>query len=98
MNPQLKSALTSALLVLFTSATTWASTKGLISNGDVATLANALVTVAGAIVTGAVGYYKARQVAPAALIQAVNSGDNGVRVVPAMVPEGIAPTVDRPLK
>lgn len=75
-----------------------AVTKGVISSGDGATLATALVTITGVLITSGVGWYKARQVAPAALIAAVNAAKNGVRVIDASVPEAIAPTVDKPLK
>lgn len=95
MNPQLNSALTSVLLVVFTNLGTVLVARGYIGKADVATLAAAGVTLALYAGGTLIGWYKARQVAPAALIAAVNKGDNGVKVVAVSTD---APAVDKPLK
>lgn len=86
MDPQVKSILTSVLLGVATGVAGWAANRGLIPNGDQSVIANDLVTaVSGAIAAG-LAYYKTRQVTPKALIQTVNSQDNGVKVVDAAAP------------
>ena len=95
MDPQLKSVLTSIGMTLAGSATTWGVAHGLVPAADQASVANALVTLAFAIATGLLGWWKARQVSQKAMIQAVNAADNGVKVVAASTP---AITVTEPLK
>lgn len=95
LDPQAKSILTSILLALATAATTWGVTHGLVPAADQNVIANDLVTAVFAGATGLIGWWKARQVAPKALIAAVNNADNGVKVVSSAVP---APTATEPTK
>lgn len=95
MDPQLKSVLTTVAGYLATGIAAWAASHGLISSGDQASLVNAMVTIAGVVVAAGVAWYKTRAHTPTAQIQAVNTADNGVKVVPATVP---AQSVDHPLK
>ena len=95
MDPQLKSALTSIGMIASTSITAWAVSKGLITAGDQANISNALVTVAGGLVTVGLAYWKTHDHSQAAIIQQVNKSDNGVKVVADTV---TAPTVTAPLK
>jgi hypothetical protein len=95
LDPQLKSIMTSVLLAIATAATTWGVAHGLVPSADQNVIANDLVTAIFAGATGLVGWWKARQVAPKALIDAVNAADNGVKVVSVMAS---APTVNAPQK
>ena len=95
MDPQLKSVLTSFGMIAATSVASWAATKGFITPDQQSTLVTGLVTVAGAVVTAAVLEYKRRQSSQTSMIKAVNSADNGVKVVPAT---STAPQVNAPLK
>ena len=95
MNPQLQSVLTSIGMTAATAATTWGVAHGLVPGADQASISNALVTLGLAVVTGLIGWWKARQNSQSAMIQAVNKADNGVKVVPASTP---AITVTEPLK
>lgn len=81
MDPQLKMMLTSFGSIVATAVASWAASKGLISAGDQANLANSLLTVAGAAVAGLLAWYAHRQTSQKSMIQAVNSADNGVKVV-----------------
>ena len=95
LDPQLKSVLTTIGMTLSTSVAAWAATHGWINASDQGSLANILVSVAGAVVTVGLGWYKARMVSPAAAIAQVNAQDNGVKVVAATEP---VPAVSGPLK
>lgn len=95
MDPQLKSVLTSILMTVSGSAATWAVGVGIIPGSDQASLANIIVSVALYLITAALAWYKSRQVTQTAMIQAVNSADNGVKVVSEKTS---APTVSTPLK
>ena len=95
MDPQLKSILTSVALAASTSVAAWAAQKGLIPSGDQSVIANDLVTAAFGAIAAGLAWYKARQQSPAAQIKAVNSADNGVKVVAASAP---VPQVNEPLK
>lgn len=81
MDPQVKSIMTSILLMGATSAAGWATAHGVIPGGDQATVANDLVAAALWAITGGVAWLKTRAHTPAAQIQAVNAADNGVKVV-----------------
>ena len=95
MDPQLKSALTTIAVVASSALTTWAVSKGLITQGDQANVTNALVGAAGGLVTIGLAYWKTRDHSQKAIIQQVNAADNGVKVVP----EGsVGPKVNGPLK
>lgn len=95
MDPQLKSILTSILLAIATSATTWGVAHGLVPAADQNVIANDIVTFIFGAVSALLAWYKTRQHTPTAQIAAVNDADNGVKVVPATSP---APTVKEPLK
>lgn len=95
MDPQLKSVLTTILLGLMTSLAGAGASHGIIPASDVTSYANMGVTLALGAGAALIGWYKARQSSPAALIDAVNKGDNGVKVVPATAP--VSP-VNVPLK
>ena len=96
MNPQLQSILTSVGMTAATAATTWGVAHGLVPGADQASVANALVTLGLAVVTGLIGWWKARQTSQKAMIQAVNAADNGFKVVP--VNSTTAPPVQEPQK
>lgn len=84
MDPQLFSIVTSAGQVAATALATAAATHGVIpaDAGSQASLANSLVVVGGFVITGALAWWKTRQVTPHAMIQAVNADKtNGVKVV-----------------
>jgi hypothetical protein len=95
MDPQLKSALTTIGMIISTSIASWAATKGFITTGDQANVANALVAVGGGVVTAGLAYWKTRDHSQAAIIKQVNASDNGVKVVPN---GAVAPQVNGPLK
>lgn len=95
MNPVLQSWLTSVLLSTATAFATWGVARGLIPAADQTSVANALATAAPGVLIWAIAWWKGRQVAPAAMIQQVNKGENGVKVVPADAP---VDAVDKPLK
>lgn len=98
MDPQLKSILTSIGMTLSTSIAALAAAHGWINSAEQAPLADIIVSVAMAAITAGIGRYKAQMVSPTAAIVQVNSQQNGVKVVPATVPEAVAPTVNQPLK
>lgn len=98
MNPQFTSILTSILMSVATVAATWGVAHGVIPNADQNIIINDLVAAGLAVITGLLGWYKARQASPQAQITAINEGNNGVKVVAASVPESVAPTVVVPLK
>lgn len=82
MDPQLKSALTSMGMVASTAIAGWAASKGFISSGDQATIANALIALAGGVVTVGLAYWKTREHTPTALVATVNSDAvKGVKAV-----------------
>jgi hypothetical protein len=95
MDPQIKSILTSILLMAATSAAGWATAHGVIPGGDQATIANDLVAAALWAITGGVAWLKTRAHTPSAQIAAVNDAPNGVKVVDERAPE---PKVTAPLK
>lgn len=95
MDPQLKSILSSLGLAAATAIAGYAATHGLIGTSDQSQLANALVTVGGAIVAAGLAWYKAHQVSQPSMIKAVNAADNGVKVVAASTP---VPAETGPLK
>ena len=95
MDPQVKSTLTSILMLGAGAVATWAANKGIIPNGDQPVLTNELVTVAFGLIAAGIAWYKARSQSQTALIAAVNNANNGVKVVDAKV---IAPTVTAPTK
>jgi hypothetical protein len=95
MDPQLKSVLTSFGMTGATALATWAATKGFITPDQQSALATGLVTLAGGLITAVVLEYKRRQVSPTSLIKAVNTADNGVKVVPETA---TATQVNAPLK
>lgn len=95
MDPQTKSVLTSVAMTGAAALATWAVGHGFVSAQDQTALVDILVTVAGAVATAGLGWYKARGQSPKALIQAVNAADNGVKVVDA---KASAPAVNEPKK
>ena len=95
MDPQLKSILTSVAMSLSMAVAGWAVTKGIIPGGDQSVLANQMVLVGSGVVTFLIGWYKTRMVTQKAMIKAVNTADNGVKVVDASTP---APAVSEPVK
>ena len=95
MDPQIKSLLTSFASAVSTAVAAAAATHGVINAAQQSALSDILVTAAGFVVTGLLTWYKKRQQSPTALIQAVNAGDNGVKVVAASEP---VRTVNVPLK
>ena len=98
MDPQIKSVLSSVLMTASGAATTWGAAHGIVPQADVASVSNALVTLALAGVTAALAWWKARQVSPGAVIAQVNAQDNGVKVVAATPANVSAPVVNVPLK
>lgn len=91
MDPQIKSIITSIGMTAATAATTWGVAHGLVPAADQASLSNALVTLTLAVITGLLGWLKMRQTSPKAMIQAINAGDNGVKVVAASTPASAVP-------
>ena len=92
MDPVLKSALTSLFVAVCGGALT---ALGITSAQSQSTIGEALI---GAVVLGAgtlVGWWKTRMHTPTAQIAAVNSADNGVKVVADTAP---SPMVTAPLK
>lgn len=77
MDPQIKSILTSILLAGASAVGAWAAGHGLIDAGQQTALVNILVTVAGAVGVGLIGWWKARNQSPPALIAAVKASPNG---------------------
>ena len=99
MDPQLKMMLTSVGSIAATAVASWAASKGIISAGDQANLANSLLTVAGAAVAGLLAWYAHRQTSQPAMIKAVNAAPNGATVVKteAAAAAGI-PAISEPVK
>ena len=95
MDPQLKSLVTSVGMVLATSVASWAVSKGIIPSGDQSTLTNDIVLVVSTIITALLAWWKTHAVSPKAMINAINTADNGVKVVSESVP---GPKVDAPTK
>jgi hypothetical protein len=95
MDPQLKSVLTSILMTGAGALGTFAVSHGVIPSEDATSFANIVVSILLWLITAALGWYKTRQVTPAAAIQQVNAQDNGVKVVPATSP---GTPVNAPLK
>lgn len=95
MDPQVKSVVGTVLGYVATAAATWGVARGLVPEADKAAFVNILVTAVPLIVAAGVAEYKRRTASPKALIQQVNAGDNGVKVVPVNAP---GPVVDEPLK
>lgn len=93
--PQIKSILTSILLMGSTSVAAWAAHNGLIPSGDQSVIANDLVMAASTGVAALLAWYKARANSQSAMIATINKTDNGVKVVADTVP---APTETAPLK
>lgn len=92
MNPQITSVLTSILMSAATAATAWGVAHGVVPNADQNMIANDLVTAAFAVITGLLGWYKARQASPQAQVTAINADKtNGVKVVDKYSP---SPQVD----
>ena len=98
MNPQIQSMLTSVGMIAATSISAWAVSKGFIAGSDQASFANDLVGVVGGLVVVALGAVKAKQVSQASMIKAVNTADNGVKVVADDARSSPIPTVSTPLK
>lgn len=98
MNPQMFSVLTSLLKDGVTALGVWAVAHGIIPAGDQTNFVNYTVGLLLIAASQGVTYYKQKQVTPAALVEKVNAGDNGVKVVSAATPETVAPTVEGPLK
>jgi hypothetical protein len=94
MDPQIKSILTSVVMSIAMAATGWAVNQGVIPSADQSVIANDLVVAVGVVVTGLVGWYKARQQSQTALIKAVNTAPNGVKVVAAV---STSPQVNAPI-
>ena len=86
MDPQVKSVLTTIGASVASLVAGAAVAHGVITQGQEAAFVDIVVTVAGAVVTALLGWYKARQLSPTAAIQQVNAQSNGVKVVPADAP------------
>lgn len=95
MDPQNKSMLTTIIGYAAVALAAWASGHGLIDAGQQTALVNILVTVVGTVGAAGVAWWKQRNQSPKALIQAVNSADNGVKVVPVNSPGMV---VNEPIK
>ena len=95
MDPQLKSILTSIGLSIAMAVAGWAVSQGIIPTADQSVLANQLVLIGSGLIAAAFGWYKTRMVTQKAMIKAVNTADNGVKVVDASAP---APAVSEPVK
>jgi predicted phage tail protein len=95
MDPQLKSILTTIVGSVAAAVAASAATHGWINTSQTSAFTDILVTVAGALVTAGVGWYKARQNTQKAMIQNINAADNGVKVVSAEAP---VQAVNVPLK
>jgi hypothetical protein len=95
MDPQVSSILTSIGLAVASSVAAYAASKGLIPSADQNTIANDLVTLGSGLAAAGLAWYKARQHSQKAMIDEINTADNGVKVVSDVVQ---APSVDGPLK
>lgn len=95
MNPQLSSALTTLAGYICTGAATWAVSVGIIPDADKTSFANILACIVLWAIAGTIGWLKTRTHTPTAQIAAVNSADNGVKVVSSV---SSAPMVAAPLK
>ena len=95
MDPQLKSILTTIAGYLATGVAAWAASKGLIPSADQSSFANDVVMIGAGAVAAGVAWYKTRAHTPTAQIAAVNTADNGVKVVPSTA---MVQSVDHPLK
>ena len=95
MDPQLKSILTTIAGYLATGVAAWAASKGLIPSVDQSSFANDVVMIGAGAVAAGVAWYKTRAHTPTAQIVAVNTADNGVKVVPSTA---MVQSVDHPLK
>jgi arginine exporter protein ArgO len=95
MDPQVKSVLTTIGATVATTVAAAAATHGVIHADQQAAFVDIIVTLVGAAITAAIGWYKARQVSPTAAIQQVNAQDNGVKVV---AENNAAVVVNQPLK
>jgi hypothetical protein len=95
MDPQFKSILTTTAAVIAGSIAAWAAHNGLIPSADQSVVANDLVTFVFAGAAILITRYKAQAHTPTAQIAAVNTADNGVKVVAITA---TAPVVTVPLK
>jgi hypothetical protein len=98
MDPQLKSVLTSILTLGAGGVVSWAVTKGLVTSDQSSAVTQDLVGLAGALISGGLVWWKARDQSPRALIDKINKPKNGLKVVAASIPESVAPTVTAPIK
>jgi hypothetical protein len=95
MDPQLKSILTTVAGYAATGIAAWAASKGLIPSADQSSFANDIVMIGAGAVAAGLAWYKTRSHTPTAQIAAVNTANNGVKVVPATA---MTPAIDHPLK
>ena len=95
MDPQVISLLTTIGMTLSTSIAAWAASNGWIKAADQVPMADIIVTLVGAVITAGLGWYKTQQHGQKAMIQAINAGDNGVKVVAESSPAAV---VNEPLK
>lgn len=86
MDPQVNSAITSVLLVIAGSATAILVKDGIISAGDQGSFTSDIAAIIMAIITAAIGWYKANTLSQNSMIKSVNAADNGVKVVPDSSP------------
>lgn len=95
MDPQTKSLVTTILAALAAAAGGAAATHGYITADQQSAFRDIVVSIVTAGATGLIAWYKQRTASPKALIEAVNAGDNGVKVVSATA---TAQVVNGPLK
>jgi hypothetical protein len=95
LNPMVRNAITSVLLVGASWAAAWAYAHGLISQADEPTVINDLVGAGGLLLMALFGWLQAHSVSQTSMIKAVNDGDNGVKVV---ADTAAAAQVNAPLK
>ena len=86
MDPTLKSIISTVAAGTAASAATWAATVGIIPASSESTITNALVALVLYVIALAIAWWKSRAHTPTALIAAVNSGVNGVKVVASSSP------------
>ena len=98
MDPQIKSILTTIAVGFATTLATWAAAVGIIPASSESTVINALVSLLLYVIDGLLAWYKARSQSKDALIQAVNAGNNKVKVVADSPENASIPVVNKALK
>jgi hypothetical protein len=95
MDPKYNSILTSILMIISSSVAAWAAGHGIVGTADEKNVADVFVLIASGAISAGLAWYKTWALSQKAMITAVNTTDNGVKVVAST---SVSPTVTAPLK